>query len=81
MSYEALKTFFMWTTVVHFSILILWVLILKFAGSWFRKQQGWWFPVPNEHFMSIHYLMYGGYKLMALVFSAVPYLALVIIAN
>lgn len=81
MTYESLKTFFMWTTIIHFSILIFWVLLLKFAGNWFRRQQGWWFPVPEEKFMSLHYLMYAGYKLMAIVLSAAPYLALVIMGT
>lgn len=81
MTYESLKEFFMWTTVIHFSILILWVFLLKFAGQWFRRQQGWWFPLPEEKFMSLHYLMYGVYKLIAIVFSAVPYVALIIIGN
>lgn len=81
MTYDTIKTFFMWTTIFHFSILILWVFLFKFAHEWFRKQQGWWFPVPSENFASLHYLMYGVYKLMAIVFSAVPYLALVIMEN
>ena len=79
MSLELLKIFFMWTTILHFSILIIWVILLKVAEQWFRRQQSWWFPIPQEHFMSLHYVMYGGYKLMAMVFSVVPLLALLII--
>jgi hypothetical protein len=78
MTYETLKTFFLWTTIIHFSVLVFWLLLMRFAGDWFRKQQRRWFPVPEDKFVSFHYLMYGGYKLMVLVFSAVPYLALVL---
>lgn len=77
MDLETLETFFMWTTIFHYSILILWVLLFKFAGGWLRKQQTWWFPVPDAHYTSTHYLMYGGYKILVLVFSVIPYLALV----
>ncbi len=81
MSYEILKTFFMWSTIIHFSILMLWVILLKFANDRFRKLQEWWFPLPKENFMSLNYLMYGLYKLMALVFSAVPYMVLIIMGK
>lgn len=79
MSLLVLKTFFLWTTIVHFSIMILWILLLKFAREWFRKQQALWFPLPENKFMEVHYLMYGGYKLAVLVFSAIPYLVLVML--
>lgn len=78
MSLEQLKTFFMWTTAIHFSILILWVFLIKFGNRWFRRQQHYWFPIPQDQFMPLHYAMYGGYKLFVIVFSAAPYLALTI---
>ncbi len=71
----------MWTTIFHFVILFLWILLLKLANEWFYRQQTWWFPVPKETFISLNYLMYGVYKLVAIVFSAVPYLVLIIMGN
>ncbi|WP_413288575.1 DUF6868 family protein [Bdellovibrio sp. HCB337] len=77
---EFLKSFFMWGAIINYGILILWFGLLTFARGWFRKMQGRWFPMSEENFVLCHYLLYGGFKLVILVFNFVPFLALSIVS-
>lgn len=81
MTYDALKTFFMWNSIIHIAIMLLWLGIMKIAPDFFRKQQGFWFPVSKENFHSINYQFFGFYKLAILIFSAVPYIVLLMMGS
>lgn len=39
MNVETLKAFFMWSTVINFGILLLWILMIGFAKDSFYKLQ------------------------------------------
>lgn len=80
MTLELLKSFFMWSVIINYCILILWFFILTFARGWARKMQSHWFPMSEERFVFCHYILYGGYKLAILLFNFVPFLALTIIS-
>ncbi|MCA9004252.1 MAG: hypothetical protein KDA70_03185 [Planctomycetaceae bacterium] len=79
MDLQSLTAFFMWCTIVNGSILIVWVLIFLLAPEMVYRSQNAWIKLPQESFNVIMYCMIGLFKLLFLVFNAVPYLALLLI--
>lgn len=79
MELQTLTAFFMWCTIVNGSILILWTLIFLLAPDLVYRSQQAWIPLPRESFNVIMYCFIGLFKLLFLVFNAVPYLALLLI--
>ncbi|WP_417388613.1 DUF6868 family protein [Gimesia sp.] len=79
MDLQALTSFFMWCTIVNGSILIVWVLIFLLTPEMVYLSQNAWIKLPRESFNVIMYCMIGLFKLLFLVFNAVPYLALLLI--
>jgi len=76
MTIELTLQFLAWCTVVHFGILLLWLLMLTVARDWVQKFHGKWFKLTREQFEVIHYSGMAIYKLGILLFSLVPYLVL-----
>lgn len=76
MNIETLKDFFMWSAVINFAILLLWILMIGFAKETFYKLQSYWFPMPKEKLIVCNYVMYGLFKLIILVFNLVPFIVL-----
>ncbi|HAH47210.1 DUF6868 family protein [Gimesia sp.] len=79
MDLQTLTAFFMWCTIVNGSILIVWTLIFLLAPDLVYRSQHAWIPLPRESFNVIMYCFIGLFKLLFLVFNAVPYLALLLI--
>lgn len=79
MDIQALTTFFMWCTIINGGILTLWTLLCMFAPELVYRTQSIWFPIPRETFNVILYSFLGLFKIAFLVFSAVPYIALLIV--
>ena len=76
MDIETLKAFFMWSAVINFGILFLWILMIGLAKDTFYKLQSYWFPMPKEKLIVCNYVMYGMFKLIILVFNLVPFIVL-----
>lgn len=76
MNIETLKVFLMWSTIINYGILVLWIVFISLASQFFYKMQSRWFPIPKETLITCNYLMYGIYKLLVLVFNFVPWLVL-----
>ncbi len=79
MDIAALRTFFMWCTILDVGLLILAFLVLAFAGDWVYRMHSRWFPMPRETFNVVIYSFLGVMKLFVWVFNIVPFLALVIL--
>lgn len=77
---QALTAFFMWCTILNGGILILWTVFLVFMPDFVYRLQSTWFPIPRETYNVVIYAFLGLFKLLFLVFSAVPYIALLLIA-
>lgn len=75
----ALRTFFMWCTILNAGLLLLTFLILALAGDWVYRMHSRWFPMPRETFNVVIYSFLGVMKLFVWVFNLIPFLALVII--
>ncbi len=79
MDIQALKTFFMWCTIINGALLFLWTLMFKVAPDLVYRTQSKWFPIPRETFNVIMYSFLGLFKIIFLVFNVIPYLALLIV--
>ena len=80
MTIETLTAFFMWCTILNGGILILWTVFLVFTPDLVYRLQSIWFPIPRETYNVVIYAFLGLFKLLFLIFSAVPLVALLLIA-
>ena len=79
MNMQTLTAFFLWCTLINGGILIFWTLFLVFAPDFVYRIQNRWFPIPRETYDVVIYAFLGLFKLLFLVFSVTPYVALLII--
>lgn len=79
MDIQTLTTFFMWCTIFNAGILLLWTVFFLFAPDLVYRTQKAWFPIPRETFNVVIYALIGLFKIVFIVFSLVPYLALLMI--
>lgn len=70
------KQFFLWSTLIHYAVLLLWFGLFVFARTWMQHLHGRWFKLSPEAFDVLHYGGMGLYKLLIAVFSLVPLVAL-----
>ena len=80
MSIETLTAFFKWCTILNAAILIYSSLFLCFAPGFVYRLQSKWYSISRESFDIIAYSYLGVFKVLFIVFSLVPWLALVIIS-
>ena len=79
MDLQTVTTFFMWCTIINGGILLLWTVFSVFAADLVYRTQSKWFPIPREIFNVVMYSFLGLFKIVFLVFNAVPYVALLIV--
>ncbi|MGY8870549.1 MAG: DUF6868 family protein [Pseudomonadales bacterium] len=79
MDIETLKHFFMWCSVINAVLLILWTCIFMLAPDLVYRTQRHFFAVTRQQFDIVFYAFLGLFKLFFIVFSLVPYLALLIL--
>jgi len=79
MDIQTLTTFFMWCTILNIALLVLSSLICLCAGDWMYGVHGKWFSISRETFNVAIYSFLGLYKIFILVFSLIPYIALLIV--
>ena len=79
MDIQTLIRFFMWCTLMNGALLVVWTIMCLFALDWVYRTQRKWFPFPRETFNMVIYAFLGLFKIVFLVFNAVPYVALLIV--
>ncbi len=78
MAIIAVRTFFMWCSILNFALLILSFLLCAGGAGWVYRIHSKWFPLPRETFSAMLYGFLGVYKMLWFVFNVIPYVALVI---
>ena len=79
MDIHTLTLFFMWCTIINVGFLIFLALIYLLAPNLVYRMQSRWIPISRETFDTIFYSSFAFFKILVLVFNAVPWIALVII--
>ncbi len=76
MTFETLRAFFGWCTLVNWAILVVWWLYMVLAGDWMKRMHGKWFKLSPEEFDAVYYKTLAYFKLATIVFNLTPYLVL-----
>ena len=76
---QTLQSFFMWCTILNFALLIVTSLICSVAGGFVYWIQSLFFNISRETFDAAMWCWIALYKLLVIVFCAVPWVALMII--
>jgi len=79
MTIQTLQSFLAWSLVVHFSVLLLWVWMMKYANEYVYRIHTYWIPISKDSFNVMHYGGIGLYKLLIFIFNLTPYIALMLI--
>jgi hypothetical protein len=69
----------MWCSIINAGFLIYITVFCVWAPDWVYRVQSKFFPISRDQFDVILYCFIGLFKLFFIVFSLVPYLALLII--
>jgi len=79
MALETFRDVFMWSSIINYSILLVWFLVFTLAHDWMYELHGKWFKLRREQFDAVHYSGMAGFKLLILIFNVTPYVSLVIV--
>ena len=79
MDFQKVKKFFMWCTILNGCLLALSVIIGITGLDFVYSVHGKLFQIPRESINAIYYSFLGLYKIVWLVFNAIPYVSLLII--
>ncbi|MDC0407034.1 hypothetical protein OAM82_00075 [Candidatus Thioglobus sp.] len=80
MTVQMWQSFLGWSVVINSTVVILWVLMIKYAYNYTFKMHSYWIPISKESFNAIHYGGIGLYKLAIFMFNLVPYFVLMMIS-
>jgi hypothetical protein len=78
-SIETARSFFLWCSVLNYTLLIGWVLLATLGRGWLYGLAGRVFPMSREQFDLVNYAGITLYKIGTLLFNIVPLIALYII--
>ncbi|MFP4215829.1 MAG: DUF6868 family protein [Phycisphaerae bacterium] len=80
MTLVSLRTFLMWCTIINGGFLLLAWLFTAIAQDWVYRMHRRFYPLTREQFNVAMYAFIGLLKLLWLVFNAVPFVALLLMA-
>jgi len=81
MDIHLMRAFFKWCTILNGGLLIVFSLIVRFAGAWVFGMHSQWIPISEDSFPDAIYLLLGLFKIFVIACNLVPYVALVIIGR
>jgi hypothetical protein len=79
MNLETARSFFMWCSIINFSVLILWFALFIFAHNLMKNLSDKVMGCKIESFDTLHYAGISLYKITIIIFNIVPWAALTII--
>ena len=68
-----------YSSIINYSILLVWFIFFMFAKNWMYNLHSKWFSILPEEFDKIHYKLMAQFKLLIFVFNLAPFFALCII--
>lgn len=79
MTLDVLSSVLGWCLVINVGLLIWWSLLILLAHDFVYRLHTKWFKMGREQFDVIHYSGIAFYKILIIVFNAVPYFAIAIV--
>ncbi len=79
MDIQTLTRFFMWCTILNGGILLLWSATILLAPDFLYNTHSRWFSISRESFNVVIYSFLALTKIFFVFFSAVPYVALLMV--
>jgi hypothetical protein len=76
MTIVELKAFLLWSTLINYSILLVWFGMFVFAHDWLFRMHTRWFRLSAEHFDALQYTGIAIYKIGIILLNLVPLIAL-----
>lgn len=73
---SVLRDLLFWCMVIHFGLLLVWFLFFRFAHDGMYRLHTRWFQLSREQFDALHYAGITFYKILFLVFNAIPWIVL-----
>jgi hypothetical protein len=67
-----LKTVLLYCTIIHYAVLTLWFFVFIYAHDRLHALHGRWFKLSVDTFDTLHYGAISLYKILVLIFLAVP---------
>ncbi len=78
MNIEALRQFFMISTIISGVMLVFTALVCSFATGWIYKIHSKFYPMPRETFNVVLYCMVGFFKILFFFVFLIPYVTLLL---
>jgi hypothetical protein len=78
MSIDVVRNALLWSTVINYVVLVIWLLLYVLARQWVYRLWTRWFRLTPEQFDAINFGGIALYKLGILLFNLVPLVALCI---
>lgn len=79
MTHLDLTSFFAWSTIINYVVLMVWLLIFTIGQNWMYSIHRDWFKLNESQFNIAQYIGMAILKIFILVFNLAPYVALRII--
>lgn len=76
MTINLLKDLLLWSLLINYGLLLLWVGLFTFAHGWLFGLHGRWFRLSEEAFNMVHYAAMAFFKLAIIVLNLTPLVAL-----
>ncbi len=76
MNLAMLKSFLLWSFAINYGVLLLWLLVTRFAHDLLYRHSARWFRITEQTFDAVNYAGIVAYKSCTLFFTLAPWLAL-----
>lgn len=76
MNTALMQNYLLCSLLINYGIIIVWLLVFRFAHDWLFSIHGRWFHLSEAHFDALHYGGMTVYKIGILLLNLVPFIAL-----
>ena len=76
MNIKCLKCFFLWCTIINFSLFFISFLMYHLCKKFIYKTFNRWYDISEDYFKKSYFAALIFFKILIIVFNFTPYLAL-----
>ena len=79
MNIDQVRQFLLWSTIINYTVLVIWLLVFLSARGWLYNLHTRWFRFTPEQFSDLNYGGLAIYKIAILIFNLAPLIALMVV--